>query len=103
MSKMPALPSSMNESAGSGLHGKPDGLDWFQYAGHHTGIGISEGWIGGISCLVFGEASRSGRRRPPCVPFTPLPLIVRIGGGRACLKPEQKSCCVPDIGLILFV
>jgi excinuclease ABC subunit A len=26
-------------------------------------------WIGGISCLIRGEASGSDRRRPPCVPL----------------------------------
>jgi hypothetical protein len=35
----------------------------------HTHYTRPSRWIGGISCLIRGEACGSARRRPPCVPF----------------------------------
>jgi hypothetical protein len=35
----------------------------------HTHYTRPSRWIGGISCLIRGEACGSDRRRPPCVPF----------------------------------
>jgi hypothetical protein len=48
---------------------KQDRPQVFAITGKLEGETKAAVWIGGICCLIRGEASGSHRRRPPCVPL----------------------------------